>query len=389
MSEQPRQRPLQPAPVLPPPQIPGSQPRAFENGGQPTGVPFNPPLGGQPAYLPHPYEQYHPGYYQPPQLPAPSWPQQQSQWGYGGWSPAPPPRRSNGVARLFVGLLGGVAALFFALVIVSAALGGAASSRAEGIDHSPAQPSDPDAQPVDPTDIQAVLTANPLYTQGGLANGRCPAEDLGEASKDEQTRFYLALMDCLDAEWGAPIESAGFAYTEPGLVVFDTSVTTPCGSANPQDGRTLAFYCPGDEVLYADAPQVRKFFGSIDVAYAILIGHEFGHHVQKETALLEAFDAAIYDDYDQRLVLNRRLELQASCMGGLFLGAIAESFPIDDQRLSQLDRAAGAFGDEPGAPDNQRDHGSGESNRDWILRAFSTNDLGQCNTFVAPDDDVD
>ena len=69
-------------------------------------------------------------------------------------------------------------------------------------------------------------------------------------------------------------------YKKPGLVVFDSPVDTPCGNASPEDGRTLAFYCPGDEVMYADVPQMRKFFDNIDVAYAIVIGHEFGHHVQ-------------------------------------------------------------------------------------------------------------
>ncbi|MGI8888864.1 MAG: neutral zinc metallopeptidase [Nocardioidaceae bacterium] len=293
------------------------------------------------------------------------------------------------MAKLLLGLLGGTSVLFFALIVVSAALGTSDSSRADTIDHAPVQPSGPDAEPVDPSDAEAVLADNPLYGQGGLANGQCPAEDLGDAGKDEQTRFYKALMSCLDDEWGAPIEAAGFAYTEPGLVVFDAPVTTPCGGASPEEGRVLAFYCPGDEVMYADVPQVRKFFGSIDVAYAILIGHEFGHHVQHETGIIDAFDAAVYDAYDQRLILNRRVELQASCMGGLFLGAIADSFPIDDSRLTQLDRAAGSFGDEPGAPDNQRDHGSGEANRAWILDGFNTNDLAVCNTFTAAGDAVD
>ncbi len=402
MSEQPQHRPLRAAPVLPPPQIPSSGHAAPVDADQSFTFPVTRhprDQAGYPTYQPHPYDRYQPNHYQPP--PRPGYPprphaarqphlQQPSPWGYGHWSSAPPPpRRPSGLARLLLGLLGGAAALFFALIIVSAALGTPDSSRADAIDHAPAQPSGPGSGQDDPGDAQAVLTDNPLYVQGGLANGQCPAEDLGEAGKEEQTRFYKTLMECLDETWGVPIVAAGFTHAKPGLVVFDSPVTTPCGSASPQDGRTLAFYCPGDAVMYADVPQVREFFGSIDVAYAILIGHEFAHHVQQETGLIGAFEAAVYDDYDQRLNLNRRLELQASCMGGLFLGAIADSFPIDDQRLSQLDRAAGSFGDEPGAPENQRDHGSGESNRAWIFAAFNDNDLAGCNTFVAPATAVD
>jgi len=71
------------------------------------------------------------------------------------------------------------------------------------------------------------------------------------------------------------------------------------------------------------------------------------------------------------------------------LGAIAESYPIDDARLGQLGRVAGSFGDEPGGTDDGRDHGSGVSNREWILRGYNDNDLSRCNTFSAPADEVD
>jgi predicted metalloprotease len=283
-------------------------------------------------------------------------------------------------------VVGVAAALFFLLVLLGAAFGaagtGSGTGTAQQIDHTPAKPEDPSA-PGNPSGGD-LLRDNPLYQQGGLANGNCPAEDLGDADREDQTRFYKALMGCLGGEWEPPIEAAGFTYVQPGLVVFDTPVSTPCGSASPEEGRTLAFYCPSDSVMYADVPQMRKFFDSIDVAYAILIGHEFGHHVQFETGMLDAYDDVVYDDYSERLILSRRIELQASCMGGLFLGAIAESFPVDDVRFAQLERVAGSFGDPPTASDNKRDHGTGISNHDWIMSGFAQNDIASCNTFTAP-----
>lgn len=363
MSEQPHLRPLPTAQVLPPP--------------QPTGG-FRPP----PAYSPHGYQQYQ----------QQQWPGQQvqGQWGYGGWAPAPPPKKTGGAARLLLGLVGAGASLFFVLILLNAAASNTTDTLLrDDVSHQPADPRQPNAEPVDAGDVAAVLEQNTLYGQGGLANGNCPAEELGDAAKQDQTRFYESLMGCLNAEWSPRIEGAGYAYSEPALVVFDSPVTTPCGSASPQDGRTLAFYCPSDSVLYTDVNQMRRFFGSIEVAYAILIGHEFGHHVQHEAGILMAYDEVVYDDYAQRLILSRRVELQASCMSGLFLGAIAESFPIDDSRLSQLDQVSAAFGDEPGAPENQRDHGSGSSNRAWILTAYGHNDIAVCNTFTAPEDEVD
>ncbi len=289
-----------------------------------------------------------------------------------------------------LGLVGISAVAFFALIVVSAVTDTFTGTRSDvAVDHSPARASNPNADPVDSSNVLAVLEQNTLYDQGGLANGNCPAQDLGDADKEEQTRFYDALMDCLNDEWRPVIESAGYSYAEPGLVTFDASITTPCGNASPEDGRTLAFYCPGDQVMYADVSQMRTFFGDNDVAYAIVIGHEFGHHIQEQIGILTAFDDAVYDDFDGRQELNRRVELQASCLGGLFLGAIAASYPIDSSKLRQLDRVSGSFGDEPGAGDDERDHGSGASNREWINKGFRVNDLERCNTFTAPSDDVD
>ncbi len=362
------------------------------------GQPAHPRLA--PTYPPHAYQRY-PQYqrqgstsdqWYPPgsnaQYSPLGWPPP-AQWSYGGWDPTPPPRRSSTLARLLLGLVGTGAAMFFALIVLGALVAPSAPASGDIASRAPAPASDPNAEPVSPQDAAAVLDRNTLYDQGGLRNGSCPAQDLGAASTAEQTRFYQSLMGCLNAEWRGPVERAGYSYTEPGLVVFDSPVSTPCGNASPESGRTLAFYCPGDEVMYADVPQMRRFFSDIEVAYAVVIGHEFGHHVQSETGLLTAFDDVVYNDFADRAELSRRLELQASCMGGLFLGAVADTFPVDETRYTQLQQVAGAFGDEPNADDDERDHGSGESNRAWILQGFNNNDIATCNTFAVPTDDVD
>ena len=293
------------------------------------------------------------------------------------------------MATILLAAVGIVALGFFALVLVAAATQDTGTVGQAGVDHTPARAENPGSTPVDPNDPQAVVKRNTLYAQGGLANGNCPARDLGDASLAEQTVFYQALMSCLNDEWRPVVEGAGYSYKEPGLVVFDSPVDTPCGNASPEEGRTLAFYCPGDTVMYADVPQMRKFFDSVDVAYAIVIGHEFGHHVQQETGILSAYDDLAYNSFGNRLELNRRVELQASCMGGLFLGAIADSFPMDAARLGRLQQVAGSFGDEPGGAQDERDHGSGASNRQWIFQGYDRNDTSSCETFTAAADQVD
>ncbi len=359
----PRYRPLPPAPVLPPPHAPDWRT---------AGPPPAPPPPTRPYAEPTPY---------PPPPGLPPW----------GWQP-PPPRRRKPLGSLLLGLVGLGAAGLFVLILIGAATDQGATGRAgsgTSVDHSPARAEQPGSTPVDPSNAQQVVSDNTLYAQGGLPNGDCPARGLGDASRARQTVFYKALMACLNSEWSSAVESAGYAYQKPGLVVFDSPVDTPCGTASPEDGRTLAFYCPSDSVMYADVPQMRRFFDNIDVAYAIVIGHEFGHHIQQETGMLQAYDDLIYDNFDDRLELSRRVELQASCMGGLFLGAVAATFPMDGTRLRQLQQVAGSFGDEPGGSDSKRDHGSGASNRQWIFAGYSDNDTATCNTFTASSSNVD
>ncbi len=307
---------------------------------------------------------------------------------YGGWG-APPPRRSKALGKVLVAVVGMVGALFFVLIVLGALVQTPVAASGDRVSHVPAPASSPNATPVNPAAAVAVLQRNTLYDQGGLPNRLCRAHDLGAASTAEQTDFYQALMSCLNDEWRGRIRSAGFRYADPGLVVFDSPVTTPCGNASPVSGRTLAFYCPSDAVMYADVPQMRRFFADIDVAYAVVIGHEFGHHVQSETGMLTAYDDTLHRGVADRAELSRRLELQASCMGGLFLGAVADSFPIDDRRLTQLRQVAGSFGDETNAASDERDHGSGESNQSWILTGFDVNDIARCNTFAAKATAVD
>lgn len=367
LTESARRR-LRPASVLPPPQ---DYQRYRQYQRQQSGPPdrWQPP-GANTGYSPS------------------GWPPE-AQLAHGGWAPTHPPRRSSLVAQVLLGMVGTGAVLFFALIVLGTVATPSAPVRGDIASHEPAPAADPNAAPVSAQEPVTVLKGNTLYDQGGLPNGNCPAQDLGDASTAAQTRFYESLMSCLNAEWRPPIESAGYTYAEPGLVVFDSPVSTPCGNAAPEAGRTLAFYCPSDSVMYADVPQMSRFFGSVDVAYAIVIGHEFGHHVQAETGILSAFDDVTYRNFADRTAVSRRLELQASCMGGLFLGAVADSFPIDESRFVQLQQVAGAFGDEPNASPDGRDHGSGESNRSWILRGFNDNDVAACDTFVASAGDVD
>ena len=78
-------------------------------------------------------------------------------------------------------------------------------------------------------------------------------------------------------------------YTNPTLVLFTNSVQSACGSATSSVG---PFYCSGDQKLYIDLSfftDMKRQLGveGNDFAYAYVIAHEIGHHVEYLTGTLQ------------------------------------------------------------------------------------------------------
>ena len=80
----------------------------------------------------------------------------------------------------------------------------------------------------------------------------------------------------------------GGTYTPPTLVLFSNQVNSACGSATAAVG---PFYCSGDQKLYIDLSfftQMKRQLGveGNTFAYAYVIAHEIGHHVENLTGTL-------------------------------------------------------------------------------------------------------
>lgn len=150
------------------------------------------------------------------------------------------------------------------------------------------------------------------------------------------------------------IRKAGFAFTPPKLdVVLGKSPSSPC---HFYDGP--AYYC-GDTIYldakadldgYRDDPEWSRAW------MAVIIGHEYGHHVQALTGILAA-------KHERGLTLNgielhqeesRRLELQASCFGGAYLGADRTSFPARGRKNRPVARGRRAHGRPEARPRQRR-----------------------------------
>ncbi|WP_020578973.1 neutral zinc metallopeptidase [Actinopolymorpha alba] len=235
-----------------------------------------------------------------------------------------------------------------------------------------------------------VLQRNRFYAVGGLSQVDCPAPSLASATTRAQRTYDERVFGCLVRAWSDLLGKAGLTTTSPKLFVFDSPGSSPCGSFRPREGTTLAFYCPVNATMYADVRQMARSFPSEHhIAYALVIAHEYGHHLQNVAGILNAESALAYTQPELDMELSRRTEVQASCFAGMFVRSIEASYPLTGtQRRAFAYYATRAFGDSESAPPTERSHGSPPTQGRWIFRGFDANDAARCNSYQAPASDV-
>lgn len=102
------------------------------------------------------------------------------------------------------------------------------------------------------------------------------------AQEEEYAAFAKQILAGTEDVWTKEFEKMGLTYRAPKMVLYTGSVQSACGSASSAVG---PFYCSGDETLYIDL----SFFDQMekqmkaggDFAFAYVIAHEVGHHVQR------------------------------------------------------------------------------------------------------------
>ncbi len=184
-------------------------------------------------------------------------------------------------------------------------------------------------------------------------------------------------------------------YRAPKLVLYTGATSSACGTGQAAMG---PFYCSADEKVYLDL----SFFSSMkqqlgadgDFAYAYVIAHEVGHHVQH---LLGTLDQA--HQQMQRMSktdsnrMSVRLELQADFYAGLW--AHYESARFGSLEAGDIDealRCASVIGDDYIQKKSQGyvvedsfTHGTAAQRNRWLKKGMQTGDIRQGNTFQLSD----
>ncbi|MGW5875256.1 neutral zinc metallopeptidase [Nocardiopsis terrae] len=236
---------------------------------------------------------------------------------------------------------------------------------------------------------RTALVSNPLYDTGRLSPLPCPVPELEVESAESMDGFLHRVADCLDDAWRTQFERAGIPFTPPERVFWDEPGVSPCRAYPSAAG---AFYCSASGAVYIGTSDVvEKWNGSEEsVVYASLLAHEYAHHVQGESGLLEYYheQRRLEPDDAGRNSWTRRSELQANCLAGAFLGSVRVSYPLGAEDLSALLDDASATADREDGPEEERTHGSSDNSVRWTRTGWDEQSPGACNTWDVDDEDL-
>jgi len=136
----------------------------------------------------------------------------------------------------------------------------------------------------------------------------------------------------------------------------------------------------------------RRMGAGGDFAYAYVIAHEVGHHVQNQMGIEEQVNAQRQRVSEaQANALSVRLELQADCFAGVWANKTQEKYQFLEQGdVEEGLNAAHKIGDDylqkqaQGyvVPDSFT-HGSSAQRTRWFTQGLKTGDWRTCDTFRA------
>lgn len=213
------------------------------------------------------------------------------------------------------------------------------------------------------------------------------------AEDERWGEFVSVVLGDTEEVWGSVLpEQAGRNYVQPKLVLYRGVVQSACGGASAAMG---PFYCPNDQQVYLDTDffnmMAQKMGAGGDFAYAYVVAHEIGHHVQNLLGTLSDVTQlrGRVSERDSN-ALSVLTELQADCYGGIWARQAQEKFgSLEQGDLQEALGAAEAVGDDviqanagrTPVPDSFT-HGSAAQRQEWFARGYDSGQLAQCDTFA-------
>ena len=213
------------------------------------------------------------------------------------------------------------------------------------------------------------------------------------ASQEEEQLNKLSRVVLADTEdtWNAYFRSQGKQYQAPTMVLYSGATRTACGTGQSAMG---PFYCPNDNKVYLDlsfySDMKNKLGAAGDTAFAYVIAHEVGHHVQNQLGILPQVHRA--QQQTNRTEANRlsvKLELQADCFAGVWANRASKQGLFEAGDVEEAFNAAESVGDDRlqkrgqgyVVPDSFT-HGTSAQRLQWFRQGLNSGNPASCNTFA-------
>jgi hypothetical protein len=219
-----------------------------------------------------------------------------------------------------------------------------------------------------------------------------------EFTQEEQelATFSSQILAGTEDVWQGIFEQQGWGdYKKPTMVLYTDGVQTACGQGSAQMG---PFYCSGDEKLYIDLSfftQMKRQLGADgDFAYAYVIAHEVGHHVEYLTGTLQkAHEQMQRLSQAEANKVSVRLELLADFYAGVWAHHDNKRFgSLEDGDIEEAIDCALKIGDDylqkkaqGYAVPESFNHGTSKQRMKWFKLGLETGDIRRGNTFQCSD----
>lgn len=220
---------------------------------------------------------------------------------------------------------------------------------------------------------------------GGVQEEQAAGQREFTAEEQELAKFSRQILAGTEDVWTKVFQQMGRKYTPPTLVLFTGSVNSACGNATSAVG---PFYCSGDQKLYIDLSFFTTMKQSLgadgDFAYAYVIAHEVGHHVEHLLGILDkAHQQMSRMDKTEANRVSVRLELLADYYAGVWAHYDNEEYQsLEDGDIEEALQCAEVIGDNY-LQEKARDysqpesftHGTSRQRMRWLKLGLQTGDM--------------
>lgn len=232
-----------------------------------------------------------------------------------------------------------------------------------------------------------------MLSGGGSEYSEPAPQQTGRSGQpqDREGQFASAILGNTEDVWKVVLpQQVGVNYQAPRMVLFSGGTRSGCGIAQSATG---PFYCPLDRSVYLDLDFFRemraRFNVSGDFAYAYVIAHEVGHHVENLLGILpKVQEAQRQSSQAQANQLSVRVELMADCLAGVWAShSDAKYRSLEPGDVEAAMNAASAIGDDRLQKASQGyavpesfTHGSSEQRVRWFTTGLKSGKVEACNT---------